>query len=71
MGSVVVTEVPSCSKACGIFLDQGSNLCLLHWQDSYLSLSRQGSLMWVALTGGSSSGAGKKWMELAFIWEVD
>ena len=22
----------SCSSACGIFLDQGSNLCLLHWQ---------------------------------------
>ena len=23
---------PSCSEACGIFLDQGSNPCLLHWQ---------------------------------------
>ena len=22
----------SCSAACGIFLDQGLNLCLLHWQ---------------------------------------
>ena len=22
----------SCSTACGIFLDQGSHLCLLHWQ---------------------------------------
>ena len=22
----------SCSAACGIFLDQGSNLCPLHWQ---------------------------------------
>ena len=22
----------SCSVACGIFLDQGSNPCLLHWQ---------------------------------------
>ena len=22
----------SCSVACGIFPDQGSNLCLLHWQ---------------------------------------
>ena len=27
----------SCSEACGIFLDQGSNPCPLHWQaDSYL-----------------------------------
>ena len=27
----------SCSLACGIFPDQGSNLCLLHWQeDSFL-----------------------------------
>ena len=27
----------SCSAACGIFLDQGSNLCPLQWQaDSYL-----------------------------------
>ena len=26
----------SCSAACGIFLDQGSNPCLLHWQaDSF------------------------------------
>ena len=33
----------SCPAACGIFLDQGSNLCLLHWQvDSFL-LSLQGS----------------------------
>ena len=22
----------SCSAACGIFLEQGSNSCLLHWQ---------------------------------------
>ena len=32
MGSVVVAYGLSCSTACGIFLDQGSNLCLLHWQ---------------------------------------
>ena len=35
----------SCSTACGIFPDQGWNLCLLHRQvDSYL-LHRQGSLI--------------------------
>ena len=29
-GSVVVAHGPSCSTACGIFPDQGSNPCLLH-----------------------------------------
>ena len=33
---VAVSHGLSCSKACGIFLDQGSNLCPLHWQgDSF------------------------------------
>ena len=33
-----------CSEACGIFPDQGSNPCPLHWPaDSYL-LCHQGSL---------------------------
>ena len=31
-GSVVVAHGLSCSVACGIFPDQGSNLCPLHWQ---------------------------------------
>ena len=31
-GSVVVSHGLSCSVACGIFLDQGSDLCSLHWQ---------------------------------------
>ena len=31
-GLVVVAHGPSCSTACGIFLDQGSNPCALHWQ---------------------------------------
>ena len=31
-GSVIVTHGPSCSAACGIFRDQGSNPCPLHWQ---------------------------------------
>ena len=34
----------SCSAACGIFSDQGVNLCLLHWQADSLLLSHQGSL---------------------------
>ena len=32
LGSVVVEDSLSCSMACGIFPDQGSNLCLLHWR---------------------------------------
>ena len=32
-----------CSAACGILLDQGSNLCLLHWQVESLPPSLQGS----------------------------
>ena len=31
----------SCSTACGIFLDQGSNPCLLDWQANSLPLSHQ------------------------------
>ena len=31
-GSVVVAHRLSCSVACGIFPDQGSNPCSLHWQ---------------------------------------
>ena len=43
-GSVVVAHRLSCSTACRIFLDQGSNLCLLHWQVDSLPMSHQGSL---------------------------
>ena len=42
-GSVVVAHGLSCSLAYGIFLDQGSNPCLLHWQEDSLPLSYQGS----------------------------
>ena len=42
-GSVVVAHRPSCSAACGIFLDQGSNPCPLHWQADSQQLHHQGS----------------------------
>ena len=42
-GSVVVAHGPSCSAACGIFPDQGSNLCPLHWQADSQALRHQGS----------------------------
>ena len=40
-GSIVVMQELSCSTAShsGIFLDQGSNPCLLHWQADSLPLS--------------------------------
>ena len=50
MDSVVVAHRLSCSAACGILLDQGSNLCLLHWQADSLPLSYQGSLLLSFLT---------------------
>ena len=42
-GSVVVAHGPSCSAACGILPDQGSNLCPLHWQADSQPLRHQGS----------------------------
>ena len=42
-GSVVVAHGPSCSAACGIFTDQGSNPCPLHWQADSQPLRHQGS----------------------------
>ena len=42
-GSVVVAHGPSCSATCGIFPDQGSNPCSLHWQADFQPLRHQGS----------------------------
>ena len=42
-GYVVVAHGPSCSAACGIFPDQGSNPCPLHWQADSQPLCNQGS----------------------------
>ena len=42
-GSVIVAHRPSCSVACGIFPDQGSNSCSLHWQADSQPLRHQGS----------------------------
>ena len=44
-GSVVVAHGPSCSTACGIFPDQGSNPCPLQadWQADSQPLRHQGS----------------------------
>ena len=42
-GSAIVAHGPSCSAARGIFPDQGSNPCLLHWQADSQPLRHQGS----------------------------
>ena len=42
-GSVIGTHGPSRSAACGIFPDQGSNPCPLHWQADSQPLRHQGS----------------------------
>ena len=42
-GSVIVAHGPSCSAACGIFPDQGSNPCPPHWQADSQPLRHQGS----------------------------
>ena len=42
-GSVIVAHGPSCSAACGIFSDQGSNPCPPHWQADSQPLRHQGS----------------------------
>ena len=70
-GLIVVAHGLSCSETSGIFPNQGSNLCPLHWQaDSYptvplekvmmvffcLSLLRNHSLGMVALDSGVTFG---------------
>ena len=42
-GSAAVAHGPSCSTACGILPDQGSNPCPLHWQADSQPLRHQGS----------------------------
>ena len=40
---IIVAHGPSCSMACGIFPDQGSNPCSLHRQADSQPLRHQGS----------------------------
>ena len=42
--SVVAVHGFSCCAACGIFPNQGSNPCPLHWQDDSYPLGHQGIL---------------------------
>ena len=50
VASLVAHRISSCgSRACGIFLGQESNLCLLHWQADSLPLNCQRSPLHVLL----------------------
>ena len=53
-GSVVVAHGLSCSAACGIFPDQGSNLFPLQWQVNSHPQYHQGSLLCLPLLGKPS-----------------
>ena len=53
-GSVVVVHGLSCSATCGIFPDQGSNPCPLHWQADSYPLCHQGSLTFLTLLSASA-----------------
>ena len=48
-GSAAVVHGPSRSAACGIFPDQGSNPCPLHWQADSQPLRHQGSPLYTFL----------------------
>ena len=50
-GSVIVAHGHSCSMACGIFPDQGSNPCPLYWQADSQPLRHQGSPAKAVLRG--------------------
>ena len=53
------------SVACGIYPDQGLNLCLLHWQVDSLPLSHQGSngvlFLRLPLVTGGGLVSGTRW----------
>ena len=63
-GSVVVAHGPSCSAACGIFPDQGSNPCPLHWQADSQPLRHQGSPPCALLIIQQFKRIWKHWIEM-------
>ena len=70
-GSVIVAHGPSCSAARGIFPDQGSNPCRLHWQADSQPLRHQGSPMlsfWWTKRPWKLSSYEKEWEEKK-VWD--
>ena len=69
-GSVVVAHGPSCSVACGIFPDQGSNPCPLHWQADSQPLRHQGSPTFLILMKPSLSIICIMGCVFGFVWYI-
>ena len=67
-GSVTVSHGPSCSAACGIFPDQGSNPCPLHWQADSQPLRHQGSPMPIIIISSSSKIAERQMVLLCCVF---
>ena len=65
-GSAIVAHGPSRSTACGIFPDQGSNPCALHWQADSQPLCHQGSPGYAFLMIGSTKNTQWFWEESVF-----
>ena len=66
-GSVVVVYRPSRSVACGIFPDQGSNPCPLHWQADSQPLCHQGSPRWTSYSENSCPYIVGKFLQLFYL----
>ena len=67
-GSVTVAHGPRCSAACGIFPDQGSNPCPLHWQADSQPLRHQGSPLkqfYITLQAAWSQTTCRRWLVTA------
>ena len=72
--SLVVGHGLSCSEACGIFPNQGSNPYRLHWQVDSLPLSHWEATLfvtWILASGPQfphlSSGANRDYYLIAFL----
>ena len=74
-GSVIVAHGPSCSAACGILPDQGSNPCPLHKQADSQPLRHQGSPTHLFLFFKNHKAAWLNWdrwlalTSICFIWK--
>ena len=69
-GSVVLAHRPSCSAACGILPDQGSNPCLLHWWVDSSPLSHPGK-PYVAFLWDCWAGEMRWCLHLVSPWSVE
>ena len=67
-GSIIVAHGPSRSAACGIFPDQGSNPCPLHWQADSQPLRHQGSPIHYVFINLTFLGTSFKWNHTAFVF---